>query len=427
MDKILENLMKGLIGEKLFEAGVTVAEPEIAPAGPATQPKRRSPLKPAPNIQPKPKAKRDIDLFVQSRNGISEETVVHPSKVDWIQKGDPTLNKLLPELNDKEESYLMKISSDEYLELVDTIESYTGMKVEDSNIPSLYQLLFQSLRKAIKIEQQNKHYLEEWAVMLPLGMDEFKMVDKAVTVGDLKIDAKLEEPDLSALLSNKPGEEGLSQAEEINQDLFAQLEGASVESVQRRFANLLIAGGSSNKLYLFNKIKEKLEGIDKSLPNIYGILASLAQIGYWVSPEGVEKSAAGGGESKAGSEELIPDGENYILKARATTFPFLVHEVVKGIYEWLSLQEEHKPEMEEEELEDESRDMLAGPGVFKKFMSHIPADKQYLAPLVQRMAIRLSPEDIKNVLSDSGLGKGVMNKLLKQAEMDWAEYQKEEA
>lgn len=415
--------------KKLQEANTITVEPEVRPTEPATEPKRESPLKPVPGIQPKPKAQRNIDLFVQNREDLVEDTVVHPSKVDWIQKGDLTLNKLLPHLTDEEESYLMKISSDEYLDLVAKVESYTGMKVEPSNLPSLYQLLFQSLRKAIKIEKKNKHYFEEWAVMLPLETDEFKMVSKAVSAGDLKIDAKLDEPDLSRHLKEEPEEDGLSQAEELNQDIFNQLsemEATSVEAIQRRFANLLTSGGSSHKLYLFNMIKDKLVSIDKTLPTIYGILASLAQLGYWVAPEGIEKSAAGGKETKAGSEEVIPDGENYIIKARATTFPYLVHEVVKGIYEWLSLTKRHEPEMRGEHLGTETRDMLAGPGVFKKFMSHIPADKQYLSPLIQKYAIKLSPDEIRSILADSGSGKMVMNNLLKKAEADWAEYEKEE-
>jgi hypothetical protein len=355
--------------------------------------------------------------------------IVHPSKLDWIKKGDPTLNKLLPQLSDTEESYLTKITSNEYTDLISKIESYTGMKVQESNLPSLIQLLMQSLQKARSIEQRHKRHFEEWAVMLPLQSAEFKMVEKAITSGDLKIDAKLEEPDLSAHVSNEPEEGELSQAEEINQDIFDQMsdiEATSVEAIQRRFANLLTTGGASHKLYLFNMIKEKLEGIDKTLPTIYGILASLAQIGYWITPDGIEKMAAASGEAKAGSEEVKPEGDTYVIKARAVTFPYLVHEVVKGIYEWLSLYKEHEPEMGGEELGNETRDMLAGPGVFKKFISHIPPEKQHLTPLVQRYAVKLSPDEIKSVLADSGSGKMIMNRLIKQAEAAEAEYNKEE-
>jgi len=357
---------------------------------------------------------------------------VSPDKKEWIETGDDDLNRIMPELSPEEQKYLKTIASETYEETVAKIANYTGLEVSTGTLPSLYSLVMQTLRQTMQIEASNKDYLEELALSLVFSVPEFKMVEEAYLSDHLRFDIKLARADLDNLINPQEDDEDagnaedeLSSEEEINLDLANEWEGATEENIKRRFANLMITGGSVNKLYLYNMAVDKLERIDPRLPNYYGILSSVAQLGYWALPFGVETAAAGNDDTAAGSEEVIPDGDNYIIKARGLTFTFLVYELVKGIYEYLALNQSYQGEMKGDKIEDETKDMMAGPGVYKAVMSYIPADNQEIMPLVKRKLTDLGADDIKNILAKNPAGQQIMTRLISDAESEWSEYQRQ--
>jgi len=353
-------------------------------------------------------------------------TGVHPAKKKWIETGDEQLNQIMPELSPEEQTYLQTIASDTYAETVQKIEDCTGIKVKPSTIPRLYQLLVEALWLTKQIESTNKKYLEELAMTLVFSVPEFKIVEEAYMNEELGFDLKIDAADLSKLKKpEQPEEDELSSDEELNLGLATVWKDETDEDLRRKFANLMITGGSVNKLYLFNMATEKLARIDAKLPIYYSVLASVAQLGYWISPFGFEQMAAGGGDTSAGSEEVIPQGDKYIIKARGITFPYLVHELVKGIYEWLALDPSQQVAMQKDKLEDETKDMIAGPGVFKTIASYIPADKQEILPLIQKKTTGLRAEEIRNVLAKNPEGQRIMRQLIDDAEKEWGTYQKQ--
>jgi hypothetical protein len=186
----------------------------------------------------------------------------------------------------------------------------------------------------------------------------------------------------------------------------------------------MITGGTINKLYLYNLISEKLNRVDPHLVNCYGILSSVVQMLYWVTPFNTDKARAGGetGEGAAGSEEVIPQGDIYVIKARGVTFPFLVHEISKGISEWMLVDPNMNKEYEKDTLEDETKDMMAGPGIYKAVMSYVPGDKQEIIPLVQKKLTAMGPAEIRDVLAKSPQGQDIMRGIIKQAEKEWNAY-----
>ena len=375
-----------------------------------------------------------FDLKEKRTKKINEAPLdgVHPDKKDWIESGDEIINKIMPELSPEEQTYLKTIASDSYEETVNRVEEYTGIRVEPGNFPSLFSLLFQTLRRTKDIEATNTRYLEELALSLVFSVPEFKIVEEAYLNDELRFDVKLASAELDRLtqveeLEEEPEEEeeGLSQSEELNLELADAWEGISEESLKRKFSNMLISGGSINKLYLFNMAIEKLERIDADLPKYYGILSSMAQIGYWLTPFNIEQQAAGGEDTAAGSEEVVPEGEKYVIKVRGITFPFLVHELVKGIYEYLALDPDQQVAMQDDKLEDETKDMMAGPGVYKAVTSYLPADKQEILPIVQKKLTGLSVEDIRNVIAKNSAGQAIMRDLIADADKEWSNYQQD--
>jgi hypothetical protein len=361
------------------------------------------------------------DIFGQM---LKEADVIHPDKKQWIEAGDPEINALLPKLSEKEKSYLRMITSANYKEMVRKIKMYTKVTPTEENLPSLAYAMMGALQRAVAIESAHKQYLEELALTCVFDVPEFKMVEDAYTSDQLRINAKLEPPKAEDLIPNTEAPEGgLSQAEQMNMDIAQGLSDVTEEQLKRRFANLMTAGGSTLKMHLFAMMNDKLKAIDKDLPTYYGILATMAQLGYWVMPDGIEMAAAGDDASRAGSSQVVPNGDVYTIKARAVVFPYLVHEIVKGVYEWLSLRGEHQDIMKKETIGQETRDMLAGPEVFKIVSSYLPADRQELLPLVQKLMGNLKAREITDVLSKSTEGEFTMKKLMAQAEKEWAEYQ----
>ena len=379
------------------------------------------------------KPKDDVELFLSKRVKLQEmafdpkksKGVVHPGKKQWIESGDEAINSILPTLSNEEQTYLEKISSDEYKGLVEKIEKFTGLDVKPSNVPSLITLLMNTLDEVQEIESGHAEYLEDLAKEVVFSLAEFEMVKDALDNGDVKVDLKLSGGELSnalAELDDLPEKGELSQVEKANLELADDLEKAFDTDIRRRFANLMITGSSSLKMDLYNLALPKLTELSSSLPQMYGILSSLSKLGYWVAPFGAEGAAAGSVDTAAGSEEVIPEGDIYVIKVRGSTFPFLVHELVKGVYEWLSIHSDLETAGSKDTLGKETKDFLAGPGVYKQVVSYLPSDKQNLLPLVSKLLLDLNAADLKEVLAKSSKGEKLMQDVIAKAEKSWRDY-----
>ena len=438
---------------------------------PDTAPKpHRDPWEPEPGISPKPKAmvkesiaiNPSVELFFKRRGKavpagllamahgqVTEadenteeyaDPAVDKGKMDWIQTGgSEKIKQLMPGTTDAQVEYVTTIASETYNDLVNRIRDYTGIKFTKKNVPQLYGLLMDTLQKTIGWESRNKERLEELALDLVLSIPEYKVAEVSYSKSRLKFDAKIDSPDLRRLLQapqepEQPQEpvapeeaetqEGLEPDEKLEMemvDIFKDIH--SEEDLRRKFANLMITGGTINKLYLYNLVSDRLNSIDPKLVNAYGILSAVVQMLYWVTPMGTDNARAGSdtGEDAAGSEEVVPDGDTYIIKARGKTFPFLVHEISKGISEWLMISKDMQKagSYEKDTLEDETEDMMVGPGVYKTVVSYIPSGEQELIPLVQQKLLKMGPIEMKDVLGKTPKGKSIMNSIIQASRDEW--------
>jgi len=432
-DRLLEILIK--LQEQVTAPTKPAPVPTrpVEPATPTRKPGRkpRTPIKPAPGTHPKPKAGLDVELFKKARQGLKEmafdpgkyPSFVHPEKKKWIETGDPELNDLFPKLSEEEQTYLEMITSRAYQEMISRLEKYTGVSANELSLPQILSIIFQSLNRTLKIERDHKSKLEKLAVDVIMNLPEYEMVKEAWENGEFKLDAKLGLAELDMTVDMNPEKGGLSPAEEMNAELADAFENFSDTKLRRRLANLLIQGSATLKTYLFNIVNDELSKIDSSLPRLYGILAVMAQLGYWLTPSSIEVGVSGA--AAAGSSEVIPEGEDYVIKVRGTTFPYLVHEIAKGIAEWISLDPEFKQEMEAETIGKETWDIIAGPEVFKVLTSYISLKDQKFIPLVQKLLLKLPKEKIKAVLAKGREGEEIMKDLVNQARDQWEEYERE--
>jgi hypothetical protein len=96
--------------------------------------------------------------------------------------------------------------------------------------------------------------------------------------------------------------------------------------------NMMIQGNAMNKMQAYHMAQEQINGIDPRLMNLYGVLTSVGEFGYWIFPEDMMKQGMGAGAG-AGGAAHVNRGEDGVpeIVAQCITFPMLVHELVKGL------------------------------------------------------------------------------------------------
>ena len=437
MDKNLKNVIMRLVEEVMAEAPAPTIEPPTKPSAPPTPTKpttRPNPLRPTrPGIAPRPKAlSHDVEAFLNQRKGLTEKIdtgddipdLIDPSKRAKIEDEKDYVEQILPDLGPEADRYLEIITSESYQQNIKRVAHYLGISVSEvqnkfPNYPTMAMLAIKALNDIKRAESGMKQQLEQIAVNLVLDLPENKLIKQSVEDGYVKIDAKLGNADLTkAVTADKMDEEmpnGLTVAENLNIQLNTALGGDTEGKLRRTLANYMTQGDAVNKLFLFNTISDELDALSPNLSKKYGVLAAVTQIGYYMTPDfpitsDIVNMAA------VGSEQVIPTGENYTIKARAMTFPYLVHELVKGFGDYLSMDVASQEELDTETMDDEIKQIMAGPALEMKLRKLIPADKIEYLPIVKKLFYKLPIETIKDILLGGMKGQSYMNSLIKQAE-----------
>jgi hypothetical protein len=436
MDKNLKNQLVKLIKEVLSEAPAPTIEPPTRPTAPPAPTKptiRPNPLRPTrPGIAPRPKAlSHDAQAFLNQREGLSEAIdtgempdLIDPSKRAKIENEKDYVEQILPDLGPAADRYLEIITSESYKQNIKRVSYYLGISVSEiqakfPNYPTMVMLAIKALNDIKRAESGMKQQLEKIAVDVVLDLPENKFIKKLVEDEDIIIDAKLGNADLTkAVTTDKMDEEmpnGLTVAENLNIQLNTMLGDKTEGKLRRTLANYMTQGDAVNKLFLFNNVSDKLDELSPNLSKKYGVLAAITQIGYYLTPDfpitsDIVNMAA------VGSEQVIPTGEKYTIKARAMTFPYLVHELVKGIGDYISMDVASQEELDTETMDDEIKQIMAGPALELKLRKLIPADKIEYLPIIKKLFYKLPIETIRDILLGGMKGQNYMNDLVKKAE-----------
>jgi hypothetical protein len=437
MDKNLKNVIMRLVEEVMAEAPAPTIEPPTKPSVPPAPTKpttRPNPLRPTrPGIAPRPKAlSHDVEAFLNQRKGLTEKIdtgedipdLIDPSKRAKIEDEKDYVEQILPDLGPEADRYLEIITSESYQQNIKRVAYYLGISVSEvqnkfPNYPTMAMLAIKALNDIKRAESGMKQQLEQIAVNLVLDLPENKLIKQSVEDGYVKIDAKLGNADLTkAVTADKMDEEmpnGLTVAENLNIQLNTALGGDTEGKLRRTLANYMTQGDAVNKLFLFNTISDELDALSPNLSKKYGVLAAVTQIGYYMTPDfpitsDIVNMAA------VGSEQVIPTGENYTIKARAMTFPYLVHELVKGFGDYLSMDVASQEELDTETLDDEIKQIMAGPALEMKLRKLVPLDKIDLLPMIKKLFYKEEIDIIKQILLGGQKAQFYMNQLIAQAE-----------
>lgn len=343
-----------------------------------------------------------------------------------------------------DKDFIELISSKRFKDSVDKVRRYLGNTnaIQGPNpLMNLIGMVMGGLQQIKQVENRNKEYLENLAVDLvkkELGIPE----------GSLQFDVELVSGSMSSASGMKrtpdlPDEEDVKDAfkhQDELEDFVDEFEKFNMERAKRRFINSLIQGAAFKGGHMYVLVTSELDRLHPNLSNLYGITQSLMEHLYWIYPD--LEGLAGSGYGQLGQSEIDDQTDPPTVKARAATFPLLVHEIVKGVYEIFGthgLPDDPKQrEMvlgAEDTLPGEIWDSRLGPVFWEKFTEAYPDelfedDKKHIQHYLFFRFSKLSAEEFfkiaKLILQGDPRGKSFIERMVKEITDDLKKQQYEE-
>ena len=278
-----------------------------------------------------------------------------------------------PAIPEMDGDFIELISSKRFKDSVAKVRSAMGdTRVIQGNNPlqSLMMSVMQSMQRLIMIQMQNKEQLENLAVELvrkEMGIPEDAMQFKAELV--------MQPMGAAGGMQEKPE---MPSEEEI-EEFMGDMEQFNLERAKRRFINSLIQGAAFKGGHMFNLVRNEINDINPQLMDLYTTSQALMEHAYWLYPDMENMAGSGGGQM--GQSEVDEETDPPTVKGKAVTFPLLVHELVKGVYEVFGTHglpdDPRQQEMilkAEDTLPAEVWDSRLGPIFWEKFLATYPME-----------------------------------------------------
>ena len=278
-----------------------------------------------------------------------------------------------PAIPKMDRDFIELISSKRFKDSVDKVRRYMGNTQIIQGGNPLMQLMMtvgQAMQQIIGIQMRHKEELEQLAIKLV--KDEMGIPEDA-----MQFKAELVMQPMGAA-EGMQGEAELPSEEEV-EEFMGDMESFNLERSKRRFINSLIQGAAFKGGHMYVLVSNELNDMDPRLLNLYGVSQSLMEHAYWIFPD--MEQMAGGGGGQMGQSEVDEETDPPTVKAKAVTFPLLVHELVKGVYEIFGTHglpdDPRQQEMilnAEDTLPAEIWDSRLGPIFWEKFMATYPME-----------------------------------------------------
>jgi len=341
-------------------------------------------------------------------------------------------NPMLPQDGDRD--FVEMITSQRFKDSVDKVRRFLGdtTPIQGNNpMQGLMSSVMGSLQQIKRVEVQNKEYLENLAVDLvkkelgiPEGQLQFEveLVNGAMGASE-GMQTQSEEPDEEEV--EEAFKEGEEHQEEI-EDFMDSMEKFNLEKAKRRMINSLVQGAAFKGGHMYTLVSDEINRLSPNLLNLYGVTQSLMEHLYWLYPD--MENMAGGGGGQMGQSESDPETDPPTIKAKAFTFPLLVHEIVKGIYSLYGDQGLPNDPVQrsmvvgaEDTLPAEIWDSRLGPIFWEKFRNSWPDklyedDQRYLQQYLFMKLSQLEAKDFivlsKAIMADKPEAKEVINRMV---------------
>jgi len=381
----------------------------------------------------KPGTKQTIQKFNHYLRLVTEDIddssgdILDSSAKEQIEGSTYDVEDILPGMDENGKRYLELMIEGTYGELVNRIKKYTGSQVADGM--SVMRALTNSLNPIAQIETQHKGHLENLALQTVLGLDEFKFIKDLVHEGKLKFDVRILKPNLQQTFNEFESriEEDSTKASEtsLTPGEAADLEASNIlleaDKYKATFINFITQGEAINSWEMFKLVKENLDVIDPRLTKLYEMFSVAAHAGYFMLPFFDMKGAL---NTSAGMAKVSPEGDGYVIHAHGINFAVLVHEIVKGVYDFIGLHGKDQNTLDQEDINDEKLQLMAGPAIAKKFKQNILAvigmeNMQYIQPLYAKMyGPEVTGEELKEILQGTPKSKELIKSLFDEVKME---------
>jgi hypothetical protein len=267
-------------------------------------------------------------------------------------------------------NYEELLASDEYTTALGRLSRYTGVSNIGTGIQGrYYQLSMQASRILSEIQNAERNHEAELEELCErLIREHFKVPENR-----LQFDIKLQSESIQV---NQDAEE--DEVQEQEEELVDEI--LNLERAKRRLLNAMTQGHAVDGTWMFEDVIPEIQRITgvQNLTDKYAIFVSTMMLGYWQFPEEMMEAtiseAQGAGKTRLDSTTNPPT-----VIARAVIFPFLIHETIKGVMEFLSKQRNPEdPERVQKamDLEDtvlhEIWDIRLGPAIWRRLYSLYP-------------------------------------------------------
>jgi len=278
-----------------------------------------------------------------------------------------------PAIPEMDEDFIDLISSKRFKDSVDKVRMAMGDTRIIQGQNALMQLMGtvgQAMQRLIMIQSQNKKQLEDLAIELVKS-------EMGIPEGAMQFKAELVTQPMGAAEGMK--DESEMPSEEEIEEFMGDVENFNLERAKRRFINSLIQGAAFKGGHMYNLVRDEINDINPQLMNLYAVTQALMEHAYWIFPDMEGMAGSGGGQM--GQSEYDDETDPPTVKAKAVTFPLLVHELVKGVYEVFGTHglpdDPRQREMvlnAEDSLPAEIWDSRLGPIFWEKFVATYPME-----------------------------------------------------
>jgi hypothetical protein len=326
-----------------------------------------------------------------------------------------------PSTPEMDRDFIELISSKRFKDSVEKVRSAMGdtRAIQGENpLMSLMMSVMGSMQNLMMIQAQNKETLERLAVDLVRK-------EMGIPKDAMQFDAKLVMQPMGPA-GGMQSEPEMPSEEEI-EEFMGDVETFNLERAKRRFINSLIQGAAFKGGHMFNLVRSELNDINPRLMDLYTTTQALMEHAYWLFPD--MEGMAGGGGGQMGQSEIDDETDPPTVKARAMTFPLLVHELVKGVYETFGTHglpdDPRQQEMimkAEDTLPAEIWDSRLGPIFWEKFLATYPIeilmdeDKKIIQHYLFMRFSQLEAEEFfrvaKLILSDDPRGNKIIESMV---------------
>ena len=385
-----------------------------------------------------------------------------PMKFDGTQRPDPSVEKTLADkdspLSDNPaldvdvdsdgvpDTFEELLASERYQQVVDKFKDATGVQQDVgtgmSGVMQLMPLIGQSFQQVVQTESRYKSQLEDLAIDLVIkeeGLTQFepgvygikshpekrfRLEGKLVGMGQVKQDDFEQTPE-------EPTEETF----EMEEQAFETFEELKLERAKRRFINSIMQGSSKRGHYMYALVQRELRDLTGSdnLFNQYGVMMTANDMLYWQVPASMmlPGGSPGGGDAPVGGrEEVDLETDPPTIKATAISFPILLHELIKGIKEYLGVysmddldDSQAQKVMElEDTLDKEIWDLRIGPAIWDRFRASYPQeilideDKKFLQNALYAEFVTMDARTLlalgNEIMTGTNLGKETIQHLV---------------